>query len=76
MFVLSFERIAGENNTAKYHRDFSHCYVPNVKIKDFNALIDGKGFFELPVKNEEKILDMIRNSDYITGNLLHFAYFK
>ena len=35
LFVLSFERIAGENNTTKYHRDyFSHHYVPNIKIKD------------------------------------------
>ena len=26
LFVLSFERIAGENNIIKYHRDsFSHC---------------------------------------------------
>ena len=51
LFVLSFQRIAGENNTAKDHRDsFSHYYVPNVEIKDFNALIDGKGFFDLPLK--------------------------
>ena len=48
LFVLSFRRIAGENNATKDHRDsFSHYYVPNVKIKDFNFLIDGKGFFDL-----------------------------
>ena len=51
LFVLPFRRIAGENNTAKDRRDsFSHYYVPNVEIKDFNALIDGKGFFDLPLK--------------------------
>ena len=33
---------------------FSHYYVPNIEIKDFNGLIDGKSFFDLPVKNEEK----------------------
>ena len=45
LFVLSFERIAGENNTTEYYRDsFSNYYVPNVEIKDFNALIDGKNF--------------------------------
>ena len=81
LFVLSFQRIAGENNTAKDHRDsFSHYYVPNVRIKDFNVLIDGKSFFDLPVKNEEeayeKIMDMSNNNDYTTGNLLDFAYFK
>ena len=59
---------------------FSHHYVPNVEIKDFNVLIDGKSFFDLPVKNEEeayeKIIDMSNNNDYTTGNLLDFTYFK
>ena len=53
---------------------FSHYYVPNARIKDFNVLID------LPVKNEEeayeKIIEMSNNNDYTTGNLLDFAYFK
>ena len=48
--------------------------------KDFNVLIDGKSFFDLPVKNEEKayekIIEMSRNNDYATGNLLDFAYLK
>ena len=52
LFVLSFARIAGESNIAKDRRDsFSHYYVPNVEIKDFNVLIHGKSFFDLPVKN-------------------------
>ena len=81
LFVLSFQRIAGENNTTKDYRDsFSHYYVPNVEIKDFNVLIDGKSFFDLPVKNEEeayeKIIEMSNNNDYTTGNLLDFGYFK
>ena len=43
LFVLSFRRIAGENDTAKDRRDsFSHYCVPNVGIKDFNVLTDGK----------------------------------
>ena len=42
LFVLSFERIE-ENNVKKDHRDsFSYYYVPNVKIKEFDVLIDGK----------------------------------
>ena len=81
LFALSFKRIAGENNTTKYHRDaFLHYYVPNIEIKDFNILIDGKSFFDLPVKIEEeaykKIIEMSKNNDYATGNLLDFAYFK
>ena len=59
---------------------FSHYYVPNVEIKDFNVLIDGKSFFDTPVKNEEepyeKIINMYNNNDYTSGNLLDFAYFK
>ena len=55
LFVLSFQRIAGENNTTKDYRDsFSYYYVPNVGIKDFNVLIDGKKMFDLPVKNDEE----------------------
>ena len=81
LFVLSFQRIAGENNTTKDYRDsFSHYYVPNATIKDFNVLIDGKRLFDLSVKNEEqaykKIIDQSNNNDYTTGNLLDFTYFK
>ena len=55
LLVLPFHRIAGENNTTKDRRDsFSHYYVPNVRIKYFNVLIDGISFFDLPVKNEEE----------------------
>ena len=77
LFVLSFSR----NNLGNDKRDsFSHYYVPNVEIKDFNVLIDGKSFFDLPVKNEEeayeKIIEMSNNNDYTAGNLLDFAYFK
>ena len=76
LFVFSFMR----NNVGNNKDSFSHYYLPNVKIKDFNVLIDGKSFFDLPVKNEEeayeKIIDMSNNNDYTTGNLLDFAYFK
>ena len=73
---MSFARTdAGDNRDT-----FSDYYVPNVEIKDFNVLIDGKSFFDLPVKNEEeayeKIIEMSNNNDYTTGNLLDFAYFK
>ena len=75
-FVLSFSR-----NNADDNRDsFSHYYVPNVKIKGFNVLTDGKSFFDLPVKNEEEayenVTEMSNNIDYKTGNLLDFIYFK
>ena len=76
LFVFSFARHnAGDNRDS-----FSYYYVPNVEIKDFNVLIDGKRFSDLQVKNEEeayeKIIEMNNNNDYTTGNLLDFAYFK
>ena len=50
LFVLSFER-----NAEGDHRDsFSHYYVPNAEIKNFDVLIDGKSFFDLPIKMKKK----------------------
>ena len=34
---------------------FSDDYVENVEIKDFNVLIDGKRFFDVPVKMKKKL---------------------
>ena len=48
LFVLSFARNAEGGHTDS----FSHYYVPSIEIKNFNVLIDGKSFFDLPVKNE------------------------
>ena len=52
--------------------------MPLIEIKDFNALIDYKPFFDQPVKNKqevhEKLIEMSRNHDYTTGNLLDFSY--
>ena len=50
LFVLSFPR----NNSTDRRYSYSNYYVPKVKISDFNVLIDGKSFFDLSIKNEEK----------------------
>ena len=51
-----------------------------MQIKDFNVIIDKVPFFDLPVKNEEevyeKIIEIGRNSENNTGNLLDYEYFK
>ena len=47
LFVLLFSR----NNNTDNRDSFSHYYVPNVEIKDFNVVIDGKRFFDYPGKN-------------------------
>ena len=46
-FVFSFEN---ENDRTS----FSKYYVPSVQIKDFSVLIDGKSFFDMPIKNGEE----------------------
>ena len=56
---MSFETVE-EDNVKNNHIDSnSHYYVPNVKIKDFNVLIDRKNFFNLPVKSEEEAYEKL-----------------
>ena len=73
LFVLTFENEYARTSFSKY-------YLPKVEIKDFKVLIDGKPFFEIPVKNKEEeyeaIIDMSKNNDYTTVNLLDYEYFK
>ena len=48
--------------------------------KDYNVIIDKLAFFDLPIKIEEeayeKTIDISRNDEYTTGNLLDYDYFK
>ena len=67
LFVLAFENEEDRSSFLKY-------YTPTVEIKDYNVLIDQKPFFDLPIKNKEQtyeqIIELIRNGDYTTYNLL------
>ena len=73
LFVLAYQ-------TADDRQPFSQFYLPRVMVKDFNVIIDKLEFFNLPLKTEEeaykKIIDISRNNEYTTGNLLDFDYFK
>ena len=73
LFVLAYQ-------TANDRQSFSQFYLPNVMIKDYNVIIDKLAFFDLPIKTEEeayeKIIDISRNNEYTTGNLLDYDYFK
>ena len=74
LFVLAYGQV---NN---HRQSFSRFYLPNVMVKDFNVIIDKLAFFDLPIKTEEeayeKIIDISRNNEYTTGNLLDYDYFK
>ena len=69
LFILSFENEEDRTYFLKY-------YVPKVKMKDFNVLIDKKSFFGVPVKNKEEtyenIMSISKNNDYTTANLLDY----
>ena len=73
LFVLAYQN-------AVNRQSFSEFYLPRVMVKDFNVIIDKLTFFDLPIKTEkeayEKIIDISRNSEYTTGNLLDYDYFK
>ena len=74
LFVLAYGQANNDGQS------FSQFYLPNVIIKDYNIIIDKLAFFDLPIKTEEeayeKIIDIIRNNEYTTGNLLDYDYFK
>ena len=55
LFILSFENEHGNDDKKESVRtSFQKYYVPKFEIKDLNVLIDGKLFFEIPVKNKER----------------------
>ena len=75
LFVLAFENDVQRISTARYS-------LPNVEIKDYNVLIDGKNFFDQPIKNNKVTYENNRKiatgqgDDYTTGCLLDYTYFK
>ena len=73
LFVLAYQN-------ADDRQLFSQFYLPRAMVKDFNIIIDKLAFFDLPIKTEEetyeKIIDISRNNEYTTGNLLDYNYFK
>ena len=73
LFVLAYQN-------ADDRQSFSQFYLPKVMVKDYNVIIDKLAFFDLAIKTEEeaygKIIDISRNNEYTTGNLLDYDYFK
>ena len=73
-FVLAFEDDAQRISNKRY-------YIPNVEIKDYNVMIDGKNFFDQPVKNDKVTYENIRKvatgqGDDFTAGCLDHTYFK
>ena len=74
-FILAFEDDVQRISNKRY-------YLLNKEIKDYNVMIDGKYFFDQPVKNDKVTYENIRKiatgwgDDYTTGCLLDYIYFK
>ena len=75
LFILPFRDDDGREN----HKQ---GYLSTVEIKIYNVMIDGRSFFDHPIKNDLKTYDNIRKigagqgDDYTTGCLLDYPYFK
>ena len=75
LFVLAFENDAQRTSNKRY-------YIPNVEVKDYNVMIDGKNFFDQPIKNNKVTYEIIRKiassqrDDYTNGCLLDYIYFE
>ena len=72
LFVLAYGQVDDRQS-------FPRFYLPNVMIKDYNVIVDKLAFFDLPIKTKEayeKIIDISRNNEYTTSNLLDYDYFK
>ena len=76
LFVLAYQ----VDNNNDNRKSFLQFYLPRILIKDFNVIIDKLAFFDLPIKIEEeayeKIIDISKNDEYTTGNLLDYDHFK
>ena len=69
-----------ENRTDRIvHTEY---YIPELEIKDYNVVIDGRNFFDQSIKDDLKTYDNIRKiatgqrDGYTTGYLLNYIYFK
>ena len=74
LFVLSFEN---ENDRTSH----STYFLPKVKLKDYNVVIDRKNFYNQPINIDLKTYKNIRRiatgqgDDYATGCLLDYSYY-
>ena len=81
LIVLPFR--AGNQNQNTENRDsYRKFYLPRVNKTNYNAIIDGRNFYDQPISSDERQYDELRKvtlgkgDDYTTGCLLDFAYFK
>ena len=78
LFVLAYLIPAGAAN----NEDNKKYFLPKGEIKNYHVLIDGRNFYDQPIKDLIKEYDEIRKvstrhgDGYTTGCFLDYAYFR
>ena len=78
LFVFPYMR--GDNFTTEV--SYNKCFLPRLKIDNYNIEIDGRTFYDQPINDSIKQYDELRKvsagqgDDYTTGCLLDFDYYK
>ena len=76
--VMAYNRVDGQptrNGQRKY-------YLPRIDFKKYNAIIDGRNFYDNPIESnikkyrELKKVMIGKGEDYTTGSLLDYNYFN
>ena len=80
MFVPAYNNTEGDNKVSV--DSYKKCFLPRVKIENYNIEIHGRNFYDQPINESIKQYDEIRKistgqgEDYITRCLLGFTYFE
>ena len=78
LFVMAYNREANQPTRDGRQR----YYLPRIDLKNYNVIIDGRNFYDNPIKNyiekyrELKKVRIGKGEDYTTGSLLDYDYFK
>ena len=71
-FLIDVNRFVLAFRNEEDRRSFSKYYTTTVEIKDYNVIVDGEPFYEIPIKNKEEtykaITELIRSDILRTGN--------
>ena len=79
LFVMEYDRADANRATRDGQRKY---YLPKVNLNKYNAIIDGRNFYDNPIENDaEKYRELKKvmigkGEDYTTGSLLDYNYFK
>ena len=79
LFVMAYDNVNANRSTRDGRTRY---YLPTIDINKYNVIIDGRNFYDNPIKgNIEKYRELKKvmigkGEDYTTGSLLDFNYFK